>query len=238
MFRVERQHWWYLGMEDITRSLLDRWYAQSAGLSILDAGCGTGAAMTGFLAGYGSVTGIDFSEMALRFCRQRQARKLARASVSALPFPAASFDLVTSFDVLYERGVPDDALALAELFRVLARGGRLLLRLPAYDWLRGQHDEGIHTARRYTTGQVKGLLERSGFALEHISYANALLFPAALLKRTAERLWPPSKQQSDLALDVGAANRLLHGVLALEAPLVSHYSLPFGLSVIAVGRKS
>ena len=237
MFRVEQEHWWYLGMQSITRSILERWYVPGAGLAILDAGCGTGAAMTTYLTEYGVVTGLDLSALALAFCRSRKAHRLARASVTQLPFPDESFELVTSFDVLYERGVVDDATALGEFRRVLMDGGRVLLRLPAYDWLRGQHDKGIHTARRYTASQVKRLLQENGFAVEHISYANMFLFPAALAKRTVERLWPPRMEQSDLAFSAGPFGRVLQNILAMEAPLVSHLRMPFGLSVVAVGRK-
>jgi SAM-dependent methyltransferase len=162
---------------------------------------------------------------------------LAQASVTDLPFANKSFDLITSFDVLYERGVVDDAESLSEFARVLVPGGRALLRLPAYDWLRGQHDVGIHTARRYTAGEVKTLLQKTGFSVEHISYANTFMFPAALIKRMTERMWPPPVDQSDLTLNAGTFNQVLRNILALEAPLVSRVGLPFGLSVIAVGRR-
>jgi SAM-dependent methyltransferase len=237
MYSVEDQHWWYRGMEAITRAILDRWYAPGTNLSILDAGCGTGAALSTYLAEYGTVTGFDLSGIALAFCKRRKATRLAQASVTDLPFAAKSFDLITSFDVLYERGVLDDAQSLSEFSRVLVKGGRVLLRLPAYDWLRGQHDIGIHTARRYTAGEVKDLLRKTGFSVAHISYANTFMFPAALVKRMAERLWPPPVNQSDLASDAGTFNRLLQNILSLEAPLVSRLGLPFGLSVIAVGEK-
>src|SRR5690348_16503149 len=102
MYQVEKHSWWYRGMVSITGSLLNRWYVPNESLSILDAGCGTGAAMTTYLAEYGTVTGFDISEMALTFCRLRKAKRLARASVPHLPFASNSFDLVTSFDVLYE----------------------------------------------------------------------------------------------------------------------------------------
>jgi len=237
MYGVEDHHWWYRGMESITRAILHRWYAPGAGLSILDAGCGTGAAMSSYLADYGTVTGLDFSAIALSFCKRRNIERLAQASVMNIPFASGSFDLLTSFDVLYERGVLDDAASLNEFARVLVKGGRALLRLPAYDWLRGQHDIGIHTARRYTAGEVKTLLRKTGFAVAHISYANTLMFPAALAKRTVERIWPPSVDQSDLTMNAGFFNTLLKNVLSLEAPMVSHIDLPFGLSVIAVGEK-
>jgi hypothetical protein len=117
-------------------------------------------------------------------------------------------------------------------------GGRLLLRLPAYDWLRGRHDAAVHTARRYTAGQVKSLLQRSGLALERLSYANTFLFPVALAKRLAESFLPRRKTGSDLQLGTGRLNRLLQTLLACEAPLAARIGLPFGLSVIALGRKA
>jgi ubiquinone/menaquinone biosynthesis C-methylase UbiE len=236
MYQVEDRHWWYRGMETITRSILNRWvYIPNP--RILDAGCGTGAAMTTYLAEYGKVTGVDLYPQALAFCRKRNASRLARASVLNLPFAPASFDMVTSFDVLYERAVSNEGTALNEFFRVLNAGGYILLRLPAYDWLRGQHDKRVHTNRRYTKKLVKELLEQSGFIVEHLSYANTFLFPLAVAKRLGERIFPPKDDQSDLSLDAGGFNTILGNILASEAPFVAQTSLPYGLSVFAVGRK-
>jgi SAM-dependent methyltransferase len=238
MYRVEDRHWWYGGMAAITRALLERWYRPGQGLGILDAGCGTGAAMTSYLAAYGRVIGFDLSGIALDFCRRRQAAHLARASVMALPFASGSFDLVTSFEVLYERGVSDDSAAVRELIRVLVPGGRLLLRLPAYDWLRGRHDQAVHTARRYTARKVSALLHGNGLTVEHVTYANMLLFPLAVIKRLTERILPPGHEPaSDLTLNLGPLNGFFRAVLAAEAPWIKRTSLPFGLSVVAVGRK-
>ena len=236
MYQVENHHWWYQGMERITRALLDRWVSP-AGARILDAGCGTGAAMTGYLADYGEVTGIDLYSEALGFCRMRNAGRLARASVLDLPFVSGAFDLVTSFDVLYERGVSSERTALQEFFRVLIPKGKVLLRLPAYDWLRGRHDERVHTNRRYTRNLVGELLKESGFLVRHLSYANTLLFPVAVAKRLGERFFPPGEDHSDLSLKTGAFNNILSFILASEAPLVAGTGLPFGLSIIAVGEK-
>lgn len=237
MYHVEDRHWWYRGMESITRSLLENRICPRGHINILDAGCGTGAAMTTYLAEYGDVTGVDFHPQALTFCRKRNASRLARASVLDLPFAPASFDLVASFDVLYERGVSSELTALREFARVLTDTGRILLRLPAYDWLRGEHDRRVHTSRRYTKGSILSLLEESGFIVEHLSYANMLLFPLAVIKRLGERVFPPRENTSDLSLEVGILNPIFKLILASEAPLVSRFGLPFGLSVVAVGRK-
>jgi SAM-dependent methyltransferase len=237
MFSVEDSHWWYRGMAAITCAFLDRWYKRKGLIRILDAGCGTGAAMTTYLARYGTVWGMDIAAQALRFCRRRGIRRLARASVMRLPYADETFGLTTSFDVLYEQAVQSDIGALRELNRVLIHGGRLLLRLPAYEWMRRSHDEVVHTRRRYTRGEVTALLQESGFQIEQVSYANAILLPAAIMKIISERLFPPARPQSDLSLHPGIFNGMLAQVLAGEAPWVTRGGLPFGLSVFAAGIK-
>lgn len=237
MYRVEESHWWYRGMESITRAILERWIDSKDRLNILDAGCGTGAAMMTYLADYGNVTGVDLYWEALTFCQKRKAHRLARASITDLPFVPASFDLVTSFDVLYERGVSDEIIALREFARVLTSHGRVLLRLPAYDWLRGKHDERVYTKRRYTHGLVKSLLQECGFRAEHISYANTWLFPLAVAKRLSEKISHSQEIESDLSLNAGILNEIFRWILSSEAPFVSHIGLPYGLSVIAIATK-
>jgi ubiquinone/menaquinone biosynthesis C-methylase UbiE len=237
MFTVEQTHWWYLGMEKITRAILDKRIDSNSNLSILDAGCGTGAGMSTYLPDYGKVTGIDISPIALGFCRKRNLTSLALASVTGIPFQSDSFDLVTSFDVLYERAVPSDLAALTDFFRVLRPGGFILIRLPAYDWLRGQHDITTHTVRRYTASQVTKLLNDSGFRLLHISYANTFMFPLAAAKRLLERIRPPALASSDLSMNVGVFNGFFQRILSSEAFLAARIGLPFGLSVIALGQK-
>jgi SAM-dependent methyltransferase len=237
MYAVEDRHWWYRGMAAITSTFLEQWYPTDGHLRILDAGCGTGSAMTSTLARYGTVWGMDIAAEALRYCRRRGAARLARATVTRLPYQGGTFNLVTSFDVLYEQAVPSDMDALREFHRVLMRGGRLLLRLPAYAWMRRAHDSVVHTRHRYTRAEVETLLRESGFRVEHTSYANAALLPVAILKKIGERLFPPARAQSDLALRVGAFNGLLARVLAAEAPWVTRFGMPFGLSIFGAGIK-
>lgn len=235
MYRTEQAHWWYLGMQSVTNALLDRFVAGGAP-RILDAGCGTGAGML-FLRHRGQVTGCDLSPLALAYCRRRGLERISRAGVSRLPFPAECFDLVTSFDVLYESGVGNPATALEEFARVLRPNGLILLRLPACDWLRGRHDRAVHTARRFDARTISRLLRGSGLQVLHVTYANTLLFPVAAALRLAERVFPPAPGSSDLSLGAGFFNSLLRSILACEAPFVAGPGLPFGLSVIAVARK-
>jgi SAM-dependent methyltransferase len=236
MYSVEDTHWWYRGMASITCALLDRFYRRDGSLRILDAGCGTGAAMTTYLARYGRVWGFDLAAEALLYCRRRGALRLARASAGRLPYADASFDLAASFDVLCEQAVPSDLEAVREIRRVLVAGGRLLLRLPAYSWMRRSHDEVVRTRHRYTRREVETLLQAGGFRVERVSYANAILLPAAMLKTLGERLFPPPRPRSDLSIKMGPLNEFLFRIFSWEAPWIVRRGLPFGLSVVAVGR--
>ena len=97
------------------------------GDSVLDGACGTGdLALASRRAGAAHVTGLDFSEqMLVRARRKAPELTWVQGDLLSLPFEAASFDAATvGFGV---RNVADLDLALRELHRVLAPGGRLAI---------------------------------------------------------------------------------------------------------------
>ncbi len=235
MARVERDHWWYVGMRRLTAALLADAPTAGAGWRILDAGCGTGGT-TAWLRRYGSVVGVDLAAEAAPFWRERGLHAIARGSVAALPFASERFDLVTCFDVLYHQQVAEEAPVLAEFWRVLRPGGLLLLRVPAYQWLQGAHDAAVHTRRRYTRPELEAAVREARFSVVAATYGNCLLFPLAAAKRLSERWLGAS--QAEMAVPVAPVNALFAGALALESRLVPRWPLPAGLSVFVLGRKS
>lgn len=236
MFDAEDRHWWYLGMQRITTGLLAQSYPKGGNLRILDAGCGTGAALQ-YLSPFGVVVGCDLEPLALQFCRKRNLEQLSQSTVLSLPFREAEFDLVTSFDVLYHRAVPDRDQAMLEFNRVLKPGGRVFLRLPAYNWLRRRHDRAVHTVHRFTVGEVRDALLAAGFAVEKLSYANTILLPLALVERFLESALSLEQKRSALQESPSWSHRFLARVLYGEAAWLQRHSFPWGLSVIAIGRK-
>ncbi|NTW97613.1 MAG: class I SAM-dependent methyltransferase [Oscillochloris sp.] len=236
MAAVELDHWWYGGMRAINAALLDPVLRGKSGLRILDAGCGTGGDAV-FLRRYGPVVGLDYSPEAGRLGGGRIPGMFTRGSVVALPFADDSFDLVTSFDVLYHRAVPSEAEALAEARRVLRPGGRLLVRLPAYEFLRSRHDRQVHTRRRYTARAARQILADAGFYVERMSYALSLLFPIPLAQRLLERLTPDRGDESAMATPSPLVNAALRWPMALEAAwLDMGGTFPFGLSIICLAH--
>lgn len=232
---VEPQHWWHSGMRAIATAMLDTYYAKHNDLHILDAGCGTGGNVL-FLQRYGHVVGIDIAAEAMELtCAPN---RVIHGSVLHLPFADNQFDLITSFDVLYHRGVPDERIALREFHRVLGHGGRLLIRLPAYEFLRSKHDRSVHTRQRYTANQVQTLLHETGFIVQRCTYVNSLLFPIPLAQRMLERAMPFLEQHdSDLALPSPLLNESLHWPMVLEATWLGFGgAFPFGLSIVCLAH--
>ncbi len=238
MAAVEHDHWWYRGMRALAAAWLDQVYGDRTDLVVLDAGCGAGG-NADFLRRYGAVVGLDLAPIALRLAQRRVPGRLQRGSVLALPYRDESFDLVTSFDVLYHRAVIDETAALRESWRVLKPGGRVLLRLPAYQWLSSSHDRSVHGRHRYTARETRGLLERAGFAIERMSYVNSLLLPLPVAQRLLERLRPgETSHESDMRAPHPLVNRALGVVLLLEAAWLRRGGrFPAGLSVMVIARK-
>ena len=205
--------------------------------SLLDAGCGTGGVLDELRVRHPNarLVGLDFSPHALEHCRTRGLGLLVRASVNDLGLRSGAFDVVTSHDVLYFEGI-DDERAVAEFARVLTPGGVLVLNLPAFEFLRGAHDEFVKTRRRYTRTDVLRLAHGAGLEVLQATHWNAVLFPAVALVRRLRKSRAQTSQ-SDLRPISPRVNRLLYGFLRLEAAWLRHGSLPFGTSVLCVARK-
>jgi SAM-dependent methyltransferase len=237
LFHMEDELWWFLGMREISTSLLGRFLPKRGGQrAILDAGCGTGG-MLGTLRAYGKIVGADSSEKALALARGRGQAPLVQADVCRLPFASQSFDLVTCFDVLYHLRVFSDREALLEIARILRPGGVLLLRVPALKLMRGRHDIAVHTRQRYEKRELVCRLRLAGLVPDFVSYVNFFLLPMAIVRRAVDRWLRPGSQGSEVEPIAPWLNRWLLRVLTLESKFVGYLSLPVGLSLVAVARK-
>jgi ubiquinone/menaquinone biosynthesis C-methylase UbiE len=103
--------------------LLDRYLPSTdAGLRLLDVGCGTGHQMARWSASGYEVAGVDGSPEMLAHAKDNNpGAELREADARKLPFADASFDRVTSIEVL--RYLPDAGPSIEEMARVLRTGG-------------------------------------------------------------------------------------------------------------------
>jgi SAM-dependent methyltransferase len=233
--RAERDHFWFRGF----RRFIEPLVAEAAGNGrpdILDCGCGTGNNLL-MLRRYGRAYGIDLTWAGLQYARGRGEQSVARATVGDLPFAAERFGIVTSFDVLYSLDDELERRAIAEMFRVLRPGGRVIVNVAALDALRGNHSVLSAEIRRYSRGDLRRRLEAAGFRVTHSTYTNFSILPLVAAVRLKQRLSGHVESNDEISVPSAPVNGMLAGLLALEAAALRVINMPLGSSLVAVAVK-
>jgi ubiquinone/menaquinone biosynthesis C-methylase UbiE len=239
-FRAERDHFWFRGFRRFVSPLLAEAAQGRSGLRVLDCGCGTGSNLRLLLQQYGRAWGFDLTKTGLAYARGSGLDRIAQASVAAIPFPSAAFDIVTSFDVLYCLPEPEERAAVAEMWRVLRPGGAAVINVAAMGILRGNHSVLSAELRRYSRASLRALLEPVGFRVERIAYTHAALFPVMVTVRGIQRLVglaPEDDALGEITVPPAPVNAALGAALALEAVLARVVPMPFGSSLLCLARK-
>jgi ubiquinone/menaquinone biosynthesis C-methylase UbiE len=151
------------------------WVCAQATGEVLEVAVGTGLNLP-FYPSDVTLTGVDLSPRMLAVARTRGADldrpvTLREANAEDLPFPDSSFDTVVC--TLGLCSIPDDRTAIAQMYRVLRPGGRLLLldhvAAPNPLLRLGQRLFEMVTSRvaaDYQTRRPLPLLEQAGFVIE------------------------------------------------------------------------
>lgn len=224
-------YWWYRARSDLLRLVMEPHVGRPD--RVLDVGSADGPSV-GWLRGHGHRVAMDLDPRGL-------APGDVCGSALALPFASASFDVVAAFDVV-EHCAPE-ADALAEVARVLAPGGRLLMSVPAYTWAWTSFDDLNHHHRRYTRRRASAAVAAAGLEVVRSTYAFTGTFPffAAdrLRTRLLERRRPaaPADGLPPLPPVSPLVERVLLGATRLDRRLLPGRDLPVGSSVLVVARK-
>jgi SAM-dependent methyltransferase len=239
---AEARHFWFRGFRAFVTPLLQQAAEhQPGGVSArwLDCGCGTGANLV-LLDRFARAYGFDLSELGLHIGRAAGRTRLARASVTAVPFPDGVFDVVTSFDVIYSLEERDERAALGEMYRVLKPGGFAVINVAALEALRGDHSVLSHEVRRYSRSDLGARLADAGFAIVRMTYTNVTLLVPMLMARTIQR-WRGLRNEADarreMSVPPAPVNALLTALLRLESVWLRWFDAPAGSSLLCLARK-
>lgn len=237
-YDLGKTYWWLAGKYRIIEDVLAREFRPSRERPfVLDLGCGPGNLLD-VLSAHGETFGSDFSADALRFCRGRGHQRLLRADFHSLPVKSDSFDLVTSIDVLEH--LQDDRSAIAELQRILRPGGLLVVSVPAFQFLWGDHDTLYGHHRRYRTAELRERLEKVGLEVVRLTYFEPLFLVPLWLYRNWKKLTVREgriEKRDDFIALFKPLNTLLAHVIAAERFPLRFLNFPFGVTILAIARK-
>jgi ubiquinone/menaquinone biosynthesis C-methylase UbiE len=231
---TEDQMWYFRALHRRRAHELAR-HLGSGPAKVLDAGCGTGGFIRMLRAARPSwqVTGVDLSPLACSFAGERTGTEIVEGSLTALPFADASFDAVTTGDVLYH--VDDTEGALRECARCVKPGGVVVVNEPAYKWLWSYHDVATAAAHRFTRAGLAAQFRKVRLEVKRATYVNLLPLPLVIARR---KLFPPAQPTSDVQLYPAPVESLFSAMAAIEHAWVGRgWPLPAGSSVFVVGTR-
>jgi 2-polyprenyl-3-methyl-5-hydroxy-6-metoxy-1,4-benzoquinol methylase len=202
------------------------------GDDVLEVGSGTGN-ITQFLAMYSKrVVGLEpVDHFASRFNERFEHMSHVSSKVGylhELSEPTESrnaFDSVVSCNVLEH--IEDHVGAVKQMADQLRPGGKVILFVPAGPFALGKLDRELGHYRRYTKRSIKNTIEQAGLTWETGKYNNAIgllgwFVNSVLLRRTTV----PTKQA-----------KLVDKLTPLLSAIERYLPIPFGQSVMGVGRK-
>ena len=147
-----------------------------AGLTTLDAGCGTGMTTLPLASRGATVIALDLSFASLAALKRKVGAENIRAirgDITRLPFASASFDCVISANTIQQ--IPDESSryqAVSELAHVTRPGGRVIVSVHSYSvrkrmlgWLKkgpaGGHSGSVRYVHRFVPNEFHRLLDSS-----------------------------------------------------------------------------
>jgi len=229
-FEEENTHWWHVAKRRMIKSFLPIAHGR-----VLVIGLG-GGLLCAELSKTHEVIAIDISSIACAHANKTYGLNTIVCDLKdGLPFRDAQFDLIIMADVMEH--IDDDAELLTQIKRCLVLGGFLLLTVPAYQHMWSYWDERLHHFRRYEYKALRNLIKNQGFSINRISFFNAIIYPAAYLRR--KLIKNMDHNVSDFKISQGGKiiNAIMAAYYLLERGWSHVGSIPFGLSLFVLAQK-
>jgi SAM-dependent methyltransferase len=235
MFRIEEIYWWFVAKRKIIIHLIKKTLPKTNfnqnKIDICDLGCGCGATLKALGQKY-NVWGMDSSDNAVTFCKERGLEIQKGELPFNVPYEESRFDVILMLDVLEH--IADDVNTVKKAISLLKPEGIIICTVPAYQWLWSVHDEIHHHKRRYSKKSFSVLFRLPDVVMLRCNYYNILLFPIAMFDRLKSKF---SKKKKSVRYNPRIVNTIFEKIFALERYLILRIPLPFGLSLIGVVQR-
>jgi SAM-dependent methyltransferase len=231
LMQADSDHWWFRSKAALAATAMRRARRPFATTGwLVDSGGGAGGvtAMLGWDPNRLAI--VEGNEMLVGRAVGRHGLTGIRGDVDQLPLADRSVDVVCYLDVLEHLEEP--GRALREAARVLAPGGRVVVNVPAHEWLWSEADELLGHVRRYTRPALREQLADAGFRPLILTHVFSWLVPPVLVKRRITGEGP------ELGLDQSSAfiDRAAMVLTWLERVVLGRVSLPLGTSILCVAE--
>ena len=130
-FKQEKEHWWFRARRDLIKRI-----KISPDAKILEVGCGSGLNLKEF--SNKEKIGLDISQDAVDKAQEYNIDAIQGDLNKDLPFEKESFDLILALDVIEH--LEDEKEAIKKLSELLKENGKLVINIPAFQFLWSEHD--------------------------------------------------------------------------------------------------
>ena len=140
---------------------------------ILDVGAGVGTFVE-ILRRKGKITAIDINSDYIQKIREKYASKIevgfGDIESNKLFFKDKKFDTIVCFNVLEH--IRYHKKAIKNTFRLLKRKGKLILLVPAHEFLYSKFDKNLGHYRRYEKKAIVNIMREAGYSNISARYVN------------------------------------------------------------------
>jgi len=227
---IEEYNWWFVSRRNTILSMIS---GLPKDTKILDIGCSGGVLILALKeAGFTNVTGLDFSEEAIAQCKSKGLDKVHVMDAHYPNFKDEEFDFIISSDCLEH--LDKDEIALKNWFKLLKKGGKCIIFVPAYMSLWSEHDVINHHFRRYTRQELVEKSKKAGFTVTKASYWNfSLFFPTYIFRKFRNMTGKKEEQPKDHLQGFNpVVNNVLKGLINVENLFFKSTGFPVGVSTM------
>ncbi|RZD30839.1 MAG: hypothetical protein CXT77_03480, partial [uncultured DHVE6 group euryarchaeote] len=167
---IEKKYWWFRARRYWLKTLCTQ------NNKIIELGAGSAQNIKDLP---GKKTALDISSYGKKEAQKNKITYVI-SKAEKTKFKDNSFDDVIALDVLEH--IKNETKAIKEWERIAKK--RIILSVPAYQWLWSKHDDINHHVKRYSLRELKQLIKNNtNLKIKRISYWNFFLFPLAVIQK-------------------------------------------------------
>ena len=224
----ESKHWWFKARGEIIEKTIKKNVSNK--LKILDFGSGSGTNIK-ILNKFGTVYVYEKNKQMREYLKKKF--KIDKKITIINNLKKNKFDLILAADVIEH--IKNDHLIIRTLNQILKKGGKLIITVPAFQFLYSKKDKVLRHYRRYTIYGLKKKLNE--FKILKISYFNFFLFIPLCIIILFYKIFNLQFIEKVENIPNKFINKFLYLIFRAEKLIINKINFPFGLSILSIVEK-